>query len=177
LRTRGPSTVRRHPEPVSDDDDQLLQQYLSDVRAVPDLGRETLGDLLARARDGEAEAEARVLEALLEVTAVLTQHLAPPTMRTLDAIQEANLVLMSLVRDRDVQVPVLGTKIPGVKRQPLRLGLRWVVEATKTWWSNYGQLRRNTDRRARHRHAALCRATAILIVGRLIDWRNRYSTT
>jgi hypothetical protein len=31
-----------------------------------------------------------------------------------------------------------GTKVPGVKRQPLRLGLRWVVEATNTWWSNYG---------------------------------------
>jgi len=44
-----------------------------------------------------------------------------------------------------------------------------------TWWSNYGQLRRNTDRRPRHRHAALCLATAILIVGRLIDWRNRWS--
>jgi DDE family transposase len=59
-----------------------------------------------------------------------------------------------------------GTKVPGVKRQPLRLGLRWVVEATNTWWSNYGQLRRNTDRRPRHRHAALCLAIAILIVGR-----------
>jgi transposase len=68
-----------------------------------------------------------------------------------------------------------GTKVPGVKRQPLRLGLRWVVEATNTWWSNYGQLRRNTDRRPRHRHAALCLATAILIVGRLTDWRNRWS--
>jgi len=68
-----------------------------------------------------------------------------------------------------------GTKVPGVKRQPVRLGLRWIVEATNTWWSNYGQLRRNTDRRARHRHAALCLATAVLIVGRLIDWRNRWS--
>jgi Transposase DDE domain len=66
-----------------------------------------------------------------------------------------------------------GTKVPGVKRQPLRLGLRWIVEATNTRWSNYGQLRRNTDRRARHRHAALCLATVILIIGRLIDWRPR----
>lgn len=107
LSTGRPSTILRHPEPVSNDEDQLLQQYLTDVRAIPDLDRETLGDLLARARDGEAEAEAQVLEALLEVTAVLTQHLAPPTMRTLDAIQESNLVLMSLVRDEDVQVPVL----------------------------------------------------------------------
>jgi catechol 2,3-dioxygenase-like lactoylglutathione lyase family enzyme len=86
------------------------------------------------------------------------------------------------VRDRLLAVGIdqfeiqrRGTKLPGVKRQPLRLGLRWVVEATNTWWSNYGQLRRNTDRRARHRHAAFCLATAILIVGRLIDWRNRWS--
>jgi transposase len=70
-----------------------------------------------------------------------------------------------------------GTKVPGVKRQPLRLGRRWIVEATNTWWSNYGQLRRNTDRRARHRHAALCLATTVLIVGRLIDWCNRWNST
>lgn len=68
-----------------------------------------------------------------------------------------------------------GTKVPGVKQQPVRLGLRWIVEATNTWWSNYGQLRRNTDRKNSHRHAALCLATAILIVGRLIDWRDRWS--
>jgi hypothetical protein len=67
------------------------------------------------------------------------------------------------------------TKVPGVRKQPLRLGLRWIVEATNTWWSNYGQLRRNTDRRTRHRHAALCLATTVLIIGRLIDRRNRWS--
>ena len=47
----------------------------------------------------------------------------------------------------DVVIQRRGTKIPGVNKQPLRLGLRWIVEATNTWWSNYGQLRRNTDRR------------------------------
>jgi hypothetical protein len=70
-----------------------------------------------------------------------------------------------------------GTKVPGVKKQPLRLGLRWIVEATNTWRSNYGQLRRNTDRRTRHRHAALCLATTVLIIGRLIDWRDRWNRT
>jgi len=68
-----------------------------------------------------------------------------------------------------------GTKTPG-KKQPLNLGLRWVVEATNSWWLNYGQLRRSTDRRTRHRHAALCLATTILIVGRLLDYRDRWST-
>jgi hypothetical protein len=78
---------------------------------------------------------------------------------------------------RPVRDPTPRTKIPGVKRQSLRLGPRWIVEATNTWWSNYGQLRRNTDRRASHRHAAVCLAATILIVGRLIDWRNRWNPT
>ena len=74
----------------------------------------------------------------------------------------------------DLNIQRRGTKEPG-KRQPVHLGLRWIVEATNSWWSNYGQLRRNTDRRTRHRHAALCLATTILIVGKLITWRNRWS--
>ena len=60
-------------------------------------------------------------------------------------------------------------------KQPLRLGLRWVVEGTNSWLSNYGQLRRNTDRRTRHRHAQLCLVTTLLITAKLIDWRNRWS--
>ena len=75
----------------------------------------------------------------------------------------------------DVNIQRRGTKEPG-KKQPVRLGLRWIVEATNTWWSNYGQLRRNTDRRNRHRHAALCLATVILIVGKLITWRDRWAS-
>jgi hypothetical protein len=68
-----------------------------------------------------------------------------------------------------------GSKGPGVTNQPLQLGLRWIVEATNTWWPKYGQLRHNTDREARHRHAALRLATVVLLVGRLIDWRNRWT--
>jgi Transposase DDE domain len=86
------------------------------------------------------------------------------------------------VRDRlraagidQVEIQRRGTTVPGVKKQPVRLGLRWIVEATNTWWSNYGQLRRNTDRRPRH--AALCLATTILIIGRLLGWRNRWNPT
>lgn len=75
----------------------------------------------------------------------------------------------------ELDVQRRGTKVPGVKKQPLNLGLRWVVEATNSWWSNYGQLRRSTDRRTRHRHAALCLATTILIVGKLLTYRDRWS--
>ena len=69
-------------------------------------------------------------------------------------------------------------RLPGEEKpakQPLRLGLRWVVEGTNSWFSNYGQLRRNTDRRTSHRHAQLCLVTALLITAKLIDWRNRWS--
>lgn len=38
-----------------------------------------------------------------------------------------------------------------------------------------GQLRLNTDRRAYNRDAALCLATAIPIVARLLDYRDRWS--
>jgi transposase len=115
---------------------------------------------------------------------------------TLDAVDQTGLLAETgvlhldrsydsgAVRDRlhaagldQFEIQRRGTRVPGVKRQPLRLGRRWIVEATNTWWSNYGQLRRNTDRRARHRHAALCLATTVLIVGRLIDWRNRWNST
>lgn len=74
----------------------------------------------------------------------------------------------------DFNIQLRGTKVKGQK-QPVRLGLRWTVEATNSWWSNYGQLRRSTDRRSHHRHPALCLATAVVIIGRLIDYRDRWS--
>jgi len=115
---------------------------------------------------------------------------------TLDAVAAAGLLAdigtfaprsgydAGAVRDRlraygigQFEIQRRGTKVPGVKKQPLRLGLQWIVEATNTWWSNYGQLQRNTDRRTRHRYAALCLATTVLIIGRLIDWRDRWNRT
>lgn len=112
---------------------------------------------------------------------------------TLDAVAERGLLadIETLHLDRGYDYPVVraqltalgiddlniqrrGTK-GGEKKQPVRLGLRWIVEATNSWWSNYGQLRRNTDRRIRHRHAALCLATVVLIVGKLLTYRDRWS--
>ena len=74
----------------------------------------------------------------------------------------------------DVDIQRRGTKQPGTNT-PTRLGLRWIVESTNSWLSNYGQLRRNTDRRSAHRHAALCLATTVLIVGKLLTYRDRWS--
>ena len=61
----------------------------------------------------------------------------------------------------------------GKQRQPM--GLRWPVERTNSWLSNFGQLRRNTDRKTRHRLAQFALAVVFIITAKLIDWRNRWS--
>ncbi len=59
---------------------------------------------------------------------------------------------------------------PGEGTTPLvGMGRRWIVEATNSWLRNNGQLRRNTDRTNRHRHAQLCLAIALFITHRLTD--------
>jgi transposase len=55
------------------------------------------------------------------------------------------------------------------------LGMRWPIERTNSWLSNFGQLRRNTDRRVHHRLAQLALAIALLLTAKLIDWRDRWS--
>jgi len=52
---------------------------------------------------------------------------------------------------------------------PVPLGRRWVVERTNSWLSNYGQLRRNTDRKILHRMAQLAFAIAILLIAKLLN--------
>jgi len=59
------------------------------------------------------------------------------------------------------------------KDQPM--GLRWPVERTNSWLSNFGQLRRNTDRKPVHRLAQFGLAVCFLLTAKLIDWRNRWS--
>ncbi len=60
-------------------------------------------------------------------------------------------------------------------RPPLKLGLRWAVERTNSWLSDYGQLRRNTDRFVAHRLAQLALAITLIITVKLIDWADRWS--
>jgi len=57
----------------------------------------------------------------------------------------------------------------GVTKTPVALGQRWAAERTNSWLSNYGQLRRNTDRRPEHRRAQLAFVVAILLAARLLD--------
>src|SRR5438309_10068136 len=85
-------------------DDELLAAYLRDVRDLPVLGQGEEGDALARSRTrpGDQRARKRLIEGHLELTALLAIRLAPGRMRPLDAIQEANLVLIRLVDDPSV---------------------------------------------------------------------------
>ena|SRR5215207_6413761 len=69
------------------------------------------------------------------------------------------------------------TRPPGTatSRLSVPLGMRWPIERTNSWLTNFGQLRRNTDRRPAHRLAQLALAIVLLITAKLIDWRNRWS--
>lgn len=55
------------------------------------------------------------------------------------------------------------------------LGMRWPVERTNSWLSNFGALRRNNDRKISHRVAQLALAIALILTIKLIDWRDRWS--
>lgn len=63
----------------------------------------------------------------------------------------------------------------GTTKKSVPLGLRWPIERTNSWLSNFGQLRRNTDRSVAHRSAQLALAVVFLLTAKLIDWRNRWS--
>lgn len=126
--------------------------------------------------DGANRNDVKMLEPTLDAVAA-TGLLADIGTVTLDRSYDFPAIRARL-HDRglhDLDIQRRGTKPPPGSAHRLTLGLRWIVEATNTWWSNYGQLRRSTDRRIRHRHAALQLATVVLIVGRLIDYRNRWS--
>lgn len=57
----------------------------------------------------------------------------------------------------------------------LGLGLRWAVERTNSWLSNYGQMRRNTDRFTLHRLAQIALAVTLTLTVKLFKWADRYS--
>ena len=65
---------------------------------------------------------------------------------------------------------------PAVKK-PVSLGMRWPVERTNSWMSNFGQLRRNTDRFIHHRLDQLALAIALIITIKLVKWSDRWSPT
>jgi IS5 family transposase len=63
----------------------------------------------------------------------------------------------------------------GTKKLSVPLGMRWPVERSNSWFSNFGQLRRNTDRFITHRLGQLALATALIITIKLIKWADRWT--
>lgn len=65
----------------------------------------------------------------------------------------------------------------GKVKPSVSLGMRWPVERTNSWLSNFGQLRRNTDRFIHQRLDQLALAIALVITIKLIKWADRWSPT
>jgi len=68
-----------------------------------------------------------------------------------------------------------GTMRRGPK--PVPLGKRWTIERTNSWLSNFGQLRRSTDRNTKARLGQLALAIALIITVKLFKWADRYNPT
>jgi transposase len=89
-----------------------------------------------------------------------------------------NSVVRTLLHDLGIDDAVIAKcRKRGQATTALRvpMGLRWPVERTNSWLSNYGALRRNTDRKIVHRLAQFALAVVFLLTAKLIDWRNRWS--
>ena len=60
-------------------------------------------------------------------------------------------------------------------KKSLTLGLRWPVERTNSWFSNFGQLRRNTDRNPKQRLGQTALAVALILTVKLVKWAKRWT--
>ena len=132
--------------------------------------------LIGRAIDGANRNDTTMLEPTLDAIAA-NNLLGEVVTHSLDRGDDFPVVRERLGRYglADLDIQQRGTKPAPTTPNRLTLGVRWIVEATNSWWSNYGQLRRSTDRKTRHRHTALLLATTVIITARLIDHRNRWS--
>ena len=117
---------------------------------------------------------------------LLVPTLADAAMRTtLDVIDTLHLdkgydskIAREICQHMGIENTVIAEKRkPGAPeaKKPLTLGLRWPVERTNSWFSNFGQLRRNTDRKISQRLAQFGLAFVFLITAKLIDHRNRWA--
>ena len=59
--------------------------------------------------------------------------------------------------------------------KPLTLGMRWPVERTNSWFSNFGQLRRNTDRSTAQRLGQIALAVSLILTIKLVKWAKRWT--
>ena len=65
------------------------------------------------------------------------------------------------------------------RRRPktVPLGMRWTIERTNSWLSNFGQLRRSTDRNTTARLGQFALVVALIITVKLFKWADRWNHT
>lgn len=108
------------------EDDRLLDEYLSEVARLGVVSSsEDTAALLEQARDGDAEARSRFIDSLLPLTATVAVRERPAWMQPLDAIQEANVVLINLVDNPEVADP--GQVLAGAVQT--HLALQWTGDS------------------------------------------------
>jgi len=61
-------------------------------------------------------------------------------------------------------------------KKHLILGMRWPVERTNSWFSNFGQLRRNTDRFTHQRLGQIALAVTLILTVKLVKWAKRWNS-
>lgn len=96
--------------------------YLRSVRQHPPLAEATRRELLVLARQGNEQAFRQLVEGQLELVALLALSACPSSILPLDAIQEANIFLVNLIKDGTVADPTLA----------LAAGLRTALEEKAT---------------------------------------------
>lgn len=77
----------------------------------------------------------------------------------------------TLLTERNLANRVRRKRKPGAPPpvQPQLLGRRWPVERTNAWLTNFGQLRRATDRRLVDRDAWMALAVVLILVTKLVN--------
>ena len=75
----------------------------------------------------------------------------------------------------DIVCAKKGTKGKSKVKKPHSLGMRWPVERTNSWFSNFGQLRRNTDRYPKQRLGQIALAVALILTVKLVKWAKRWT--
>lgn len=127
--------------------------------------------------DGANRHDIRLLGPTLDAVTARGLDLDIETLH-LDRGYDANTVRNDLA-GRDLTDTVIARKRRRGEPEPASnlqtLGMRWAVERTNSWLSNFGQMRRNTDRFTAHRLAQLALAITLLITAKLIDWHNRWN--
>ena len=128
------------------------------------------------AADGANRNDSIMLESTLD-DAARSGLLADIETMHLDRGYDSDVTRTRLI-EREIKDAVIAKKCKKGQakgKNPQPMGLRWPVERTNSWLSNFGQLRRNTDRKTSHRLAQFALAVTLLLTAKLIDWQNRWS--